>query len=130
MAALKNAQQERYAQNLASGMQQGEAYAAAGYKANAAAACKLAKKDHMRARVAELQSVGAMRAEVTVERVLAGLLAEAERVEEGASHSARVSAWTALGKHLEMFTDKVKGDVDATLTVEVVRFGEDQASRE
>ena len=34
--------------------------------------------------------------------VVAGLLKEAEREDEGATHGARVSAWAALAKHLGM----------------------------
>lgn len=45
---------------------------------------------------------------VTQDDVIRGLLTEAEWQGEGSSHSARVSAWTQLGKHLNMFNDKVQ----------------------
>ena len=41
---------------------------------------------------------------ITKEMVIKGLLNEAQEYGEGASHSARVSAWSHLGKHLGMFT--------------------------
>ena len=44
---------------------------------------------------------------VTQDDVIRGLLTEAEWQGEGSSHSARVSAWAHLGKHLNMFTDKI-----------------------
>ena len=44
---------------------------------------------------------------VTQDDVINGLLDEAKNKDDGSSHSARVSAWAHLGKHLNMFTDKV-----------------------
>lgn len=48
------------------------------------------------------------RCQVTQDDVIRGLLTEAEWQGEGSSHSARVSAWEKLGKHLGMFKDKVE----------------------
>ena len=45
-------------------------------------------------------------ADVTTAMVIDGLLTEAKRTGRGASHAARVSAWTQLGKYLAMFTDR------------------------
>lgn len=45
---------------------------------------------------------------VTQDDVIKGLLEEAQWQGEGSSHSARVSAWAHLGKHLGMFKDKVE----------------------
>jgi phage terminase small subunit len=44
---------------------------------------------------------------VSQKMVIEGLLTEAKLEGEGSSHSARVSAWGLLGKHLGMFVDKV-----------------------
>jgi phage terminase small subunit len=44
---------------------------------------------------------------VTQDDVISGLLDEAKEKGEGSSHSARVAAWAHLGKHLNMFIDKV-----------------------
>ena len=46
------------------------------------------------------------RTELTQEEVIAGLRSEALYKGEGGSHSARVAAWSWLGRHLAMFTDK------------------------
>ena len=52
----------------------------------------------------------AVRTELTRDEVIEGLLAEARNVGEGSSHSARVSAWAHLGKHLGLFDqDQEKG---------------------
>ena len=54
---------------------------------------------------------------ITKEMVIEGLLKEARREDEDASHSARVSAWSHLGKHLQMFTDKIDlSSSDGTMT--------------
>ena len=43
---------------------------------------------------------------VTIPQVVAGLWREANNNSTGASHAARVSAWTQLGKHLGMFPNR------------------------
>lgn len=45
---------------------------------------------------------------ITAERVIEGLLTEAEYYGESSSHGARVSAWEKLGKHLGIFVEKVE----------------------
>jgi phage terminase small subunit len=40
--------------------------------------------------------------------IIEGLLKEARNEGKGSSHSARVQAWTALGKHLGMFHEKLE----------------------
>ena len=47
------------------------------------------------------------RALLSQDAVLCGLLEEARYTGEGSSHSARVSAWAHIGKHLGMFIDRV-----------------------
>ena len=47
------------------------------------------------------------RALLSQDAVLCGLLDEARYTGEGSSHSARVSAWAHIGKHLGMFIDRV-----------------------
>ena len=67
---------------------------------------------------------------VTQDDVIRGLLTEAEWQGEGSSHSARVSAWAHLGKHLNMFTDKIEhtgpngGAIDLSLKVVFENDGE------
>ncbi len=64
------------------------------------------------------------RLEVTAERVVAGLLSEAEGKDDSTA-SSRVAAWAHLGKHLQLFEDK--STFDGKLTIEVVRFGDTKA---
>ncbi len=44
---------------------------------------------------------------ITQDEVIQGLKKQATLEGEGSSHSARVSAWAHLGKHLGMFTDNL-----------------------
>lgn len=78
MPVLSNPRHERFAQELAKGMSQTEAYKLAGYSASDETARRTASvlmtKHDVVARVAELQQRGAVRAEVTVE----SLIGEAE----------------------------------------------------
>ena len=49
----------------------------------------------------------AARTELSADEVIAGLRREANFKGEGSSHSARVSAWSWLGKHQAMFADRL-----------------------
>ncbi len=77
---------------------------------------------------AEAQEARAKRTGLTQDAVVQGLLKEAEFKGEGSSPAARVSAWAHLGRHLGMFNDKIA--VDGKLTVEVVRFGDNEPADE
>jgi hypothetical protein len=46
------------------------------------------------------------RVQITQDDVLRGLYREATLTGDGSSHSARISAWTQIGKHLGMFVDR------------------------
>ncbi len=74
----------------------------------------LSKLDIKRA-ISDAQQKRIQRTQVTQDEVISGLLLEAKREGEGTSHAARVSAWTQLGRHLGMFTDKM----ESTSKVEV-----------
>lgn len=78
MPALKNPKHERFAQELAKGRTQEQAYEAAGYKPSRPDACKLAAKPNISQRVAEIQERGAVRAEITV----AGLTGDLMRMKD------------------------------------------------
>lgn len=68
---------------------------------------RLLKNAEIQKAIQAAQAEAAERASVTVQDVLDGLRREAENESYGSSHSARVSAWAHLGKHLGMFTDKL-----------------------
>ena len=63
---------------------------------------QLLQKTPVREAVEALRAAKAEELDLTHERVLRGLLAEAERMGEGTSHAARVSAWSQLGKWREL----------------------------
>jgi hypothetical protein len=68
----------------------------------------------------------AAKIEVTTERVLGGLLAEATADDGPMCKGARVKAWELLGKHLGLLTDRskveVSGDVTGYLAMSLERF--------
>ena len=65
------------------------------------------KKPEIKKAIEQAQQERQKRTLVTQDDVIRGLLTEAGWQGEGSSHSARVSAWAHLGKHLNMFTDKI-----------------------
>lgn len=68
----------------------------------------------------------AAKVEVTAERVLGGLLAEATADDGPMCKGARVKAWELLGKHLGLLTDRskveVSGDVTGYLAMSLERY--------
>jgi phage terminase small subunit len=74
MTTLSNPRHERFAQELAAGKTADAAYVLAGYQENRSNAARLNANRDIQKRIAEIQSVGAERAAVTVET----LIAEAE----------------------------------------------------
>lgn len=81
---LKNARHERFAQELAKGKSQVEAYAEAGYKPNESHASRLVGNGKVSARVEELKAKAAERTVVTVEGLTQRLLKIAEKGEGAA----------------------------------------------
>jgi phage terminase small subunit len=69
---------------------------------------RLLRKDEVAAAVAASQSDLLERVMVDQDMVIAGLLKEATREGDGASHSARVNAWMQLGRHLQLFVDRTE----------------------
>lgn len=74
MAALANAKHEAFAQALAKGLSASDAYVAAGYAESRSAASRLSTNVNIQARVGELLSRAAERAEIDVARVLKELV--------------------------------------------------------
>lgn len=85
MPVLKNARHERFAQELAKGASQTDAYLAAGYQSSAEAARRSASdlmtKPDVSARVSEIKQAGANRAEVSVARFTTDLIRIATKAE-------------------------------------------------
>lgn len=125
MPALSNAKHELFAQALAKGKTQIEAYAEAGYAPNDANANRLTGNDRVAARVAELQERAATRTEITVASITERLLAIAtkgERASDASMLSVGRAALMDAAKLNGLVIDKA--DINTGVTVEIVRFGE------
>jgi hypothetical protein len=119
MPVLSNARYERFAQAVARGKTQHDAYKYAGFNPNQAAkdcrsnAGKLARKPDVAARIVELQEKQAKRIGVTVDALIEELddmLKLAKRVKHPA---AGVGAILAKGKLLGLIVDRA--EVDGTI---------------
>jgi len=111
MPALTNARHERFAQEIAKGQNQTEAYERAGYKRDETAASRLSRNVKVQTRVSELLERGAIRAEITV----ADLVTELEAARKAAlgaetpQSSAAVAATMGKAKLLGLVIDKTEG---------------------
>lgn len=119
MPVLSNPRHERFAQAIARGKTQHDAYSAAGFEPNQKAkdvrsnAGKLARKPQVAERIAELQGKQAQRIGITVDALVAELddmLKLAKRVKHPA---AGVGAILAKGKLLGLIVDRP--DAEAAL---------------
>lgn len=104
MPALTNPKHERFAQGLAKGMTQSEAYAEAGYAPSEPNACRLTSNDKIQARLAELQERAAIRTEITVASITERLLKIAEKGEKSAD-----APLLAVGRAALMDAAKLNG---------------------
>ena len=75
--------------------------------------------------VAKEQKERSERTKVTADMVVAGLLKEASYQGEGATHGARVSAWSQLSKHTGGFTEKHEVDANLTIAYQTVYESDD-----
>jgi hypothetical protein len=98
MAVLANPKHERFAQELAKGKSQAEAYELAGYKPDSGAACRLSGNVSISARISELLERSARKTEITVDSLRDMLLADRELARELGQSAAAVSAVDKLGK--------------------------------
>ena len=109
MGVLSNPKHERFAQELAKGKSQAEAYETAGYKPDSGAASRLSGNVSIQARVAELLGKAAVRAELTVATVADNLLRIAEKAEalgEAAGLSVAKAAWMDAAKVSGLIVEK------------------------
>ena len=108
MPTLRNPRHEKFAQELAAGKTADAAYVLAEYQENRSNAARLNANRDIQKRVAEIQLVGAERAAVTVET----LIAEAESARKKAmadkgGAAAAVAAITAKAKLAGLWREKV-----------------------
>jgi hypothetical protein len=119
MAALENSRHERFAQELAKGKSQGEAYVAAGYKESRSAAARLAADVNICARLAEIQERGAIRAEVTIATLTADLLRlrdKGEALMDAAGLSVARNSVMDIAKLNGLVIDKAQVDQSVQVT--------------
>jgi hypothetical protein len=119
MPTLKNPRHEAFAQALARGMSASAAYVEAGYKANRHNAAALAREEHIRTRVSELQeeqlaihqqatAAAAANKQVTIESLIAeAAAARVKAMSEKGGSAAAVSALTAKAKLAGMWREKL-----------------------
>jgi hypothetical protein len=96
MPVLSNARWERFAQELAKGKTQDEAYKLAGYKPNAGNASRLKGNDKIADRVREILGKVAKKTEVTIETIAAQL--DEDRSLAHAAEQAGAAVSATLGK--------------------------------
>jgi len=106
MPPLENPRWEHFAQELAKGKPASEAYVLAGYKANDGNAIRLKGNEKLLARVQELLSRSAARAEVTVVSILNELEEARKQAVEINQPSAAVSAIVAKAKVAGLIVDR------------------------
>lgn len=117
MPVLPNSRHERFAQELAKGENQTDAYVNAGYKESRSAAARLAADVNICARVAEIQERAAVRTEITVAGITDRLLAIAAKAEAASDAPMLQAARAALmdaAKLNGLVVDKSKVDVSLT----------------
>jgi len=117
MSRIKNPKHELYAQELAKGKSQAEAYELAGYAAHESSASRLRSIAKVSARVAELQQRGAERAEITVATITENLVRIAQKAEEQgepAGLNVAKGAWETAAKLHGLMVDRKhhSGDPD------------------
>jgi phage terminase small subunit len=103
---LRNPRHERFAQELAGGKTADAAYVLAGYRENRSNAARLNANQDIQKRVAEIQSVGAERAAITVESLIAESARKKAMADKGGA-AAAVAAITAKAKLAGLWRDKV-----------------------
>ncbi|AUR86452.1 terminase small subunit, partial [Vibrio phage 1.085.O._10N.222.51.E3] len=113
------AKQQRFIEEYCSnGFNATKAAISAGYSEKTAKdiACQNLAKVYIQDEIEAFMSKATERALVTTEDVVRGLLAEAQYTDEGASPSARVSAWKALTDYTGGF-DNNRKKVDANVMI-------------
>lgn len=114
MPVLKNPKHEAFAQALAKGKTQDEAYAEAGYKPSRHHASRLATKGNIGARLAELLSKVAAKTEITMERLVDMLLEDRDTARACEQAGAAVSATVAIAKLTGHMVERKQVDITHT----------------
>ena len=108
MPTLRNPRHERFAQELATGKTADAAYVLAGYKRTEVMQLGLNASQDIQERVAEIQSLGAELAAITVETLIAEAeSARSKAMGEKGGAAAAVAAITAKAKLAGLWREKV-----------------------
>lgn len=105
---LDNARHERFAQELAKGASQVEAYERAGYKPNDSHAARLVGKGRISDRIAELKAAAATEAVTTIHDIARQLDEDRKFARDLEAPSAAISATMGKAKVLGLLTEKVE----------------------
>lgn len=125
---LKNEKHELFAQEIAQGALQLDAYRTAGYAGDECHASRLANRDDVRARVNEMLSKAAVRAEITVASITKRLVAIADKGEKSSEAPLLQVARAALmdaAKLNGLIVEKTKTEItnpDGSLRPTVIRI--------
>ena len=94
--------QQRFVEEYLKDLNATEAAKRAGYAARSAEVQghRLLRNDKVSAEIAERKQERSQRTQITADQVLMGLYQEATATGDGTSHSARVSAWSQIGKFI------------------------------
>ena len=110
MPSLSNPRHERFAQELAKGKSAAQAYVDAGYEADGHSAevnaSRLLRKAEVSRRVAELQERGAMRTEITIEKLTEMLLEDREAARAAGQFGPAISALEKIAKLHGLFNER------------------------
>lgn len=117
MPVLSNSKHERFAQELAKGATQTDAYTKAGYKPSEQHASRLARNGKVRDRVAELQERGAKRCEITIESLTQMLIEDRTFAKSLGQSATCVSAVNSIAKLNGLVIER---QVTATTSLEEV----------
>lgn len=108
MPALANPRHERFAQELAKGKSQSDAYQNAGYEPSEPNASRLTRNDKVAARVAELQERAVENVMLSREWVLEQLVDNASKAKAAGDFGPSNQALNLLGKELGMFVERTE----------------------
>lgn len=114
--------QQRFAEEYLVDLNGAAAYRRAGYRARSdhvasAAAAKLLANAGIAAAITAAQAVRSSRTRVDADYVVTRLKAEAETAGKGSNPIARVKALELLGKHLGLFTDRLRAEIGVQLQI-------------
>lgn len=117
---LSNARHERFAQALARGQSADAAYVTAGYARNDGNARRMKGNEAVQSRVREIVDAGAMRAEITVQRVLT----ELGRI--GFADMRKLLKWTGNQPNMNVEEAEDSGEVEISAANFVQLFDSDE----